>query len=135
MQDADEESSIITADAQQAAKQRQVMATAYAPGKNLLSTGFMLWMSGSSIQLFSIMAVGMALMNPIKALATTNEAFKHFEGIDTKLPKLIFVALQILSLGVALYKMQSMGLLPATSADWTSFIPNKNFMERAGTPI
>jgi hypothetical protein len=26
------------------------MALAYGPGKGILSTGFMLWMSGSSIQ-------------------------------------------------------------------------------------
>jgi hypothetical protein len=111
------------------------MATAYAPGKNLLSTAFMLWMSGNSIQLFSIMAVGMALMNPIKAIAATGETFRSFEGVDTKIPKLIFVAFQILSLGVALYKLQSMGLLPATSADWTSFIPDKNIIQKSGIPV
>ena len=33
-----------------AAKQRQVMAIAYGPGKGLLSTAFMLWMSGNGIQ-------------------------------------------------------------------------------------
>jgi hypothetical protein len=30
------------------AKRRQVMALAYSPGKNLLSTAFMLWMSGEA---------------------------------------------------------------------------------------
>jgi hypothetical protein len=42
----------ITADMHDAAVQRQVLAIAYSPGKSLFTTAFMLWMSGSSIQIF-----------------------------------------------------------------------------------
>lgn len=38
------------------AKQRQVMAIAYSPGKNLLSTAFMLWMSGENLRMLFIHA-------------------------------------------------------------------------------
>ena len=122
----------MTAEMQLAAKQRHVNNMAYAPGKNLLTTAFMLWMSGSSIQIFSIMMTGMALINPIKALFTINEPFKPFEkeeGIDLKMPKLIFASLQILALGVALYKCSTMGLLPLTSADWVSYLPKVVYKE------
>ena len=122
----------MTAEMQLAAKQRQVMNIAYGPGKGLLTTGFMLWMSGSSIQIFSIMMTGMALLNPLKALFALNEPFKNFEkeeGLDLKMPKLIFAGLQVLALGVALYKCSTMGLLPLTSADWISYLPKVVFQE------
>lgn len=131
------QAAVITADKELAAKQKQAMAIAYGPGKNLLSTGFMLWMSGSSIQIFSIMMTGMALINPLKALTTVSTVFKPFErdGVDTKIPKVIFIVLQLLSLAVALYKCSSMGLLPLTSADWMGNIPVQRFVENAPTPL
>jgi ER membrane protein complex subunit 4 len=115
------------------AKRRAAMNIAYGPGKGLLTTGFMLWMSGSSIQIFSIMMTGMALFNPLKAIATVNELFRQFdkeEGVDTKIPKLIFLALQVLSLGVALYKCSTMGLLPVTSVDWVEYLPKVEYVEQ-----
>lgn len=39
-----------------------------APFKSLLQTGFMMWMSGNSINIFSIMITGMIVMNTIKSL-------------------------------------------------------------------
>eukprot|EP01038_Epipyxis_sp_PR26KG_P008315 gene8315-11249_t len=125
-------------DAILAAKQRQAMNIAYGPGKALLQTAFMLWMSGSSIQIFSIMITGMALINPLKGIATINETFRMFdkeEGVDLKIPKLIYIALQILSFGVAVYKCSTMGLLPVTSADWVSKIPTKISSEISSIPL
>jgi hypothetical protein len=133
----DEGSVIISADLQLAAKQRQVMAIAYGPGKSLMSTAFMLWMSGSSIQIFSIMTTGMALFTPIKGLTTINLAFGAFEkeeGVDLRLAKLLYISLQILALGVALYKTYTMGLLPVTSADWTFSLLEKQFVESFAVP-
>lgn len=115
------------------AKQRAAMNIAYGPGKSLLTTGFMLWMSGSSIQIFSIMMTGMALFNPLKAILTVNDAFRQFdkeEGVDTKIPKMLFIALQVLSLGVALYKCSTMGLLPVTSVDWVEYLPKVQYVEQ-----
>ena len=64
----DEVAQATVASKQLAAKQQQVMAMAYAPGKGIMTTAFMLWMSGSSIQIFSLMMTGMALINPINAI-------------------------------------------------------------------
>jgi hypothetical protein len=117
-----------------AAKQRQVMNIAYGPGKSIFSTAFMLWMSGSSIQIFSIMATGMALVNPIKGISQMNQMFQRYEGegVDLFMPKAIFLALQVLSLGVGIYKCSTMGLLPLTSADWTQYLPVQKFSEFTG---
>lgn len=77
------------------------MAVATAPGSNLLMTGFMLWMSGSGINLFSMMFTGMALFNPLKAIFTVNNAFEKFSDgqVELLLPKLIYCSLHLLALG------------------------------------
>ncbi|KAJ1424391.1 hypothetical protein B484DRAFT_451534 [Ochromonadaceae sp. CCMP2298] len=133
----DEASMTMSTEMQLAAKSRQLSALSYSPGKSLLTTAFMLYMSGTSIQIFSIMMTGMALVNPLKAIATVGETFKPFEkeeGLSLYIPKLTFLALQVLSLGVAVYKCSTMGLLPLTSADWISYLPDRPFAEHAGLP-
>eukprot|EP01032_Pedospumella_encystans_P009656 gene9656-11348_t len=117
----DEASMTMSAEMQLAARQRQVQALSYSPGQSLLTTAFMLWMSGTSIQIFSIMMTGMALINPLKAIGTMNQTFKPFEkeeGINLYIPQLIYLSLQLLAFGVAVYKCSTMGLLPLTSSDW-----------------
>jgi hypothetical protein len=131
---------VVTAEAMVEAKKRQIMQIAWSPGRGIFQTCFMLWMSGTSIQIFSIMTTGMALFNPLRAIATTEETFKDFKSedigdMDIRVPKLLYVALQLACLGAALYQCSRMGLLPMTSADWTSFIPAKNILEQSGIPV
>ena len=96
--------------------------TALAPGKQLLMTAFMLWMSGNSLQIFSIMMLGMAFWQPLQRLMNVSGEFARYEGsqVDVTVPKLIFVACNLAGVGLALYKSNSMGLLPTSSADWLS---------------
>jgi hypothetical protein len=121
-----------------AAKNKHCMALATGPGKSLLQTAFMLWMSGTSIQIFSIYTTGNALVNPLKGIASINQVFGKFdneEGVDTRLPKLIFLSLQLLAVGVALYKCATMNLLPLTSADWLWRLPERQYEENGGVPV
>lgn len=116
----------------QAGKEAAAWKLSMQPGMALFQTAFMLWMVGSGIQIFSIYATYNALATPIKGLFSVNDVFKHFEekdGINLFLPKLVFCSLQVLGLGVGLYKCSTMGLLPLTSADWTHYIPKKVPME------
>ena len=80
----------------------------------------------------------MSLINPLKAIVTTSQTFERFdkeEGVNLFLPKLIFLSLQILALAVALYKTHTMGLLPVTSGDWTSYLPEKIYQEFSSLPV
>mmetsp|Transcript_21612 Transcript_21612/g.69607 ORF Transcript_21612/g.69607 Transcript_21612/m.69607 type:complete len:173 (-) Transcript_21612:54-572(-) len=108
-----------------------------APGKNIFMQGFMMWMSGSSINIFSIMITGMAFMNPIKAIVNVEDAFKRFKGtqVDLTLPKLAFIACNLGMVALALWKCNTMGLLPITAADWTSFLVDKSVVEASTSPI
>merc|ERR1719162_2309442 len=63
-----------------ALKQKRAMEIAYAPGKNLFMTGFMLWMSGAGVHIFSIMMTAMAMFQPIRGIMSVNMTFKSVEG-------------------------------------------------------
>jgi hypothetical protein len=118
--------------------QAQAQQMAMAPAGGLLQTAFMLWMCGTSIQIFSIFIISNALTNPLNALTSVNKYFSRFEkeeGVDLTTPKLIYSAVQCAGLAMALYKCSTMGLLPMTSADWTSLIPIKTFNEYSGIPL
>lgn len=113
------------------------MAVALAPGKNILMQGFMMWMSGSNINIFSIMITGMAFLNPIKAIIAIDEPFKRFRGyaVDLTIPKIAFVACNLGMICLALWKLNTMGLLPITAADWTSFLVDKEIIEASSPPL
>ena len=120
------------------AKQAHAMKMAMQPAMGIVQTAFMLWMSGKSIQIFSIYATGNALVNPIKAISNIEVMFGKFskdKGVDTKLPKLVFILVQLVALSVGLYKCHTMGLLPLTSVDWLWTLPAKQVSEIAGSPL
>merc|ERR1740117_518534 len=121
-----------------ALKQKRAMEIAYAPGKNLFMTGFMLWMSGAGVHIFSIMMTAMAMFQPIRGMMSVNMTFKGVEGkgVDLMIPKLTFVAMNCLGLGLGLWKCSMMGLLPVHAADWTHYIPMREDVEMsmAGGP-
>ena len=47
-------------------------------------------------------------------------------GVNLGLPKLIYVVLNLVGVGVVAYKLRVMGLLPLTSADWVSLLPSRH---------
>jgi len=111
-------------------KLKKAKELAWSPAKNFMMTGLMLWMSGSGVHIFSIMITGMAIYNPVKSALTVNTAFSRFNddkmspGDKTSLlsSKFTFVAMNMLAMCGALYKMSLMGLLPNTPSDWVSFL-------------
>ena len=116
----------------QAMMQAQAQQLAMAPATGLLQTAFMLWMCGTSIQIFSIFIISNALTSPITSLLNVGKYFSKFEkeeGVDLTTPKLIYSAVQVVGCLMALYKCSTMGLLPMTSADWTGLIPIKTYKE------
>lgn len=57
------------------------MEIAMGPGKTVLMNGFMMYMSGAGIHIFSIMITFMGIMNPAKAILGVHggETFLHDE--------------------------------------------------------
>jgi hypothetical protein len=68
-------------------------------------------MSGNQIHIFPIIITVMSLMEPLKALLATNSTFESFEkeGISVIIPKIMFVVLNSVGLGVAMAKCYWLG--------------------------
>jgi len=101
---------------------KSAMAVATAPGKQLFMTCFMLYMSGSSLQIFSIMMLAMAIMQPLQRMTQLSAQFAKYQDskVDVTLPKIIYMICNLFGLGIAVYKAQTMGLVPTS---WQFFIP------------
>ncbi|KAJ6444553.1 transmembrane protein [Purpureocillium lavendulum] len=108
-----------TSDEMETLKLKKAWEVALAPVKSLPMTAIMMYMSGNSLQIFSIMMVFMAFKNPLVGLMSTNQAFERFqtEGNSAKLfqTKLVYVAMQLVALAVGVWKINAMGLLPCAS--------------------
>ncbi|PHH73283.1 hypothetical protein CDD82_5552 [Ophiocordyceps australis] len=105
-----------TADEMETLKLKKAWEVALAPVKSLPMTAIMMYMSGNSLQIFSIMMVFMAFKNPLVGLLNTNQAFERFQtdSNNAKLlqTKLVYVAMQMVALAVGVWKINAMGLLP-----------------------
>lgn len=97
-------------------KVKKAWEVALAPVKSLPMTAIMMYMSGNSLQIFSIMMVVMAFKNPLVGIVNTNQAFERFESpsVSGRLlqVKLVYVVCQLVALGVGIWKINQMGLLP-----------------------
>ena len=119
-----------------AKKSQMAMAVAMKPGQQILMNAFMLRMSGSQLNIFSISTTTTAITSPLTSILAVHKAFAHLEDANSTLttPKLVFLALNLVWLGIGLYKMSSMRLLPTTSADWTHRIVWKDMQEMTSIP-
>ncbi|KXH27743.1 hypothetical protein CSIM01_11580 [Colletotrichum simmondsii] len=114
-------------------KVKKAWEVALAPVKNLPMTAIMMYMSGNSLQIFSIMMVFMAFKNPLMGLTAVNQAFERFESETNKAKmlqvKLAYVAMQFVALALAVWKVNSMGLLPTTRSDWLAWEARREALE------
>ena len=121
-----------------ARKQSNAMSIAISPGKQIAMNSFMLYMSGKQLNVFSISITTMAIMSPIKGIMNVTNAFRSCEDPDGKLDltpqKVMFVLMNLVWLGVGLYKMANMKLLPLTSADWERYVVWKQVLETSSIP-
>jgi hypothetical protein len=112
-----------------ALKEKRAWDLAIAPAKSLPMQAFMLYMSGGGVQIFSMGIVLMLLLTPFKNIAGINTAFAPFAPTTSNanslntlpLQKLAYVACNLLTLAVGLWKCRSMGLLPTGTGDWLAF--------------
>ena len=59
-------------------------------------------------------------------------AFKMIEGDQAPLQKFVYLIGNFLSLGLAIYKCQGMGLLPTTTSDWLAFVEPQRVSSNSG---
>ncbi|KAJ3209301.1 hypothetical protein HDU67_006274 [Dinochytrium kinnereticum] len=123
-------------------KLKKAWDVALAPGKSIPMNAFMLYMSGNSVQIFSILITVMLFFNAAKAIAATKQAFEKFGDESEKkgglqailsdpllLPKVVFVLSQFGVMGLGVWKCGAMGLLPTAQSDWLAFLEPKTIVE------
>lgn len=80
------------------------------------------------------MMVFMLLKSPLIALTQTFTAFKRFEteGIKGRLlwVRVVYVLTNLLALGLGIWKVRGMGLLPTTRSDWLAWETERVERER-----
>lgn len=81
------------------------------------------------------MMVGMLIVRPVKALFATSSTFKMVEGTQATGQKFVYFIGNIVNILLALYKCQSMGLLPTHSSDWLAFEEPQTRVEHIGGGI
>ena len=100
-------------------KLKKAWEVAIAPAKQLPMNAFGMYMSGNSLQIFSIMMVFMLFKGPITALINIQNVFARFETEGTRdrmiMVKLAYVACNFLALALGIWKVNGMGLLPYVS--------------------
>ncbi|KAM0232424.1 hypothetical protein ACHAPO_007912 [Fusarium lateritium] len=125
-----------TAEEMDTLKLKKAWEVALAPVKGLPMTAIMMYMSGNSLQIFSIMMVFMAFKNPLMGLMNTNQAFERFQAsqsLSSQLlqVKFVYVVCQLVALGVGIWKINAMGLLPTTRSDWLMWEAQREPLEHA----
>ncbi|KAI8638027.1 hypothetical protein BD408DRAFT_423560 [Parasitella parasitica] len=131
---------------QVAIKMKRAWDVAMGPAKSIPMNAIMIYMSGTSLQIFTVMVTAMLFFNPVKAIMTTQQTFSRFESdtaststtqeksqpkVDLMMPKLTFIGLHIITILLGVYKVNAMGLLPNTASDWLAFIKPKEILEYA----
>ena len=107
------------------------MAT--SPLKQVGMMAFMMYMAGSQLQFFSVMATVNGIYSPVNAIFKSGAAFlPDPEGrLNVALPRLIFCAIHGAALAFAVYRVHLMGLLPTHPSDWIAAIQAPETKERA----
>jgi hypothetical protein len=119
---------------QDALKLKKAWELAFMPLKSLPMNGFMLWMSGNGIQIFSIIITVMLLYNPLKAIISVQQAFRDLEPSSARQRqsllacKFAYCLANCVSIVLGVWKCSSMGLLPTSTSDWLAFerVPSSN---------
>lgn len=97
-------------------KLKKAWELALAPAKQLPMNAIGMYMSGNSLQIFSIMMVFMLFKGPITAMFNIQVTFQRLETESNKsqmvLVKAAFVGCNLLALALGIWKVNGMGLLP-----------------------
>ncbi|CAK4033404.1 ER membrane complex subunit 4 [Lecanosticta acicola] len=116
-------------------KLKKAWELALAPAKQLPMNAIGMYMTGNSLQIFSIMMVFMLFKAPVQAIFNIQGTFQRLESGGNKqqmiLVKLAFIGCNLLALALGIWKVNGMGLLPTTRSDWLAWESAREPLERA----
>lgn len=95
-------------------------------------TMFMFWMFGNNISIFVLFPIIQTLMTAVGGLLNIGKGiykiilvFEPFEGMLPSLTKykFMYIGINCILLGLVIYKMSAMGMLPVLAADYVDLVP------------
>lgn len=97
-------------------KMKKAWELAIAPAKSLPMSAIGMYMTGNTLQVFSIFMVYSLFKTPLQALLSINSTFARYDNAESGAQmlgvKAVFVLCNLLALGLGIYKIDKMGLLP-----------------------
>ena len=108
---------------------KQGWTIALSPWKSLPMTLLVMFMAGNQIGVFPIMMIGMMAYRPLQALWSSKDVFQQLKGDQAALQKVAYVGANLVSLGLAGWKLHTMGLLPTAQSDWVELMQAREVME------
>eukprot|EP00002_Diphylleia_rotans_P036351 TRINITY_DN7998_c0_g3_i1.p1 TRINITY_DN7998_c0_g3~~TRINITY_DN7998_c0_g3_i1.p1 ORF type:complete len:176 (-),score=42.34 TRINITY_DN7998_c0_g3_i1:227-754(-) len=128
----DAQASQQSVEARKELKIRKSWEYARSPGMGIVNQFIMLWMSGSTLSIWTIGIVAAMAFSPIKSLMNMQSGFTKYEGegIDLRLQKLLYIVLNLVSLSFILYKFHQFGFFP-TALDSALLVPPRKALEYA----
>jgi len=100
-----------------------------------VSVSIGMYMTGNSLQIFSIFMVFTLFKTPLTAIVNIQQQFQRYETDGTKEKmlgiKVVYVLVNLAMVALGLYKVNAMGLLPNTRSDWLAWESERTALERA----
>lgn len=98
----------------------QLYTLAKSPFKSIITNIIMLYMSPNGLSIITIGMVLMLFTNTFKDLYSMGSKFKsdNINKYDLNLMKLVYTIGCLGNIAVAIWKLNSMGLLPTNKSDW-----------------
>lgn len=111
---------------------KQSWNIALAPMYQVPMNLFLMYMSGGTISIFSLMMVGLLMYRPISALLTCKDFYNQLRGDQRPLQMFVYLLANVVSLLLGLYKCEILGILPIYASDWIKFGVEREVLEIVG---
>jgi len=120
-----------------ALKEQKAWEFAQASVKQVGMVMFMMYMSGNSVHIFSMMMTFAGVSQPFMAIYNSGKQFEKFKDpqgrVNVFAPRMLYCLIQMSGLAFALYKLAGIGFLPTHLSDWVSSIPTPTPLEYSAT--
>mmetsp|Transcript_4578 Transcript_4578/g.8004 ORF Transcript_4578/g.8004 Transcript_4578/m.8004 type:complete len:219 (-) Transcript_4578:738-1394(-) len=114
---------------------------AFAPAQQLIYVGFVLWMAGSGLHIFSIMTTLTCVFMSIQSVFSAFSG-NAFAALEAEMPscrkylwpqKIVAMLLSLITFGLAVRKCINLRFLPTSPADWVALLPLYEHQQHAAT--
>ena len=112
-------------------KENKAWGLVMGQGKSIITTFISSFFIGTNVSMFTIGIYSYNIYNALNTLFNVNKTFKIYESPEINLfsYKIMYIILSIISIILIGYKINKMGFLPLSAADWASFaqqtVPNR----------